>query len=239
MELYDGMIQRTREYLSAYTPRRYPYDERKCWRETASGEMIMLRDAAFELGGGSCESVNYTCVTSDQELTGESEIVLYGPELKELKEDTSFARIVFLTMEEEAEDGIRTEDALYRFIRELEYVRYHIFPKGYMVRTSAKSSREQARVSKAAVKAGISFERLGSTYIRRYLMNPGVKRVQVLFLVGMKTLKPFVEEALKADEVTDALNHILKGMPMNCGTCDLKGICDEVEGMRAMHQRSK
>ena len=38
---------------------------------------------------------------------------------------------------------------------------------------------------------------------------------KVLFLVGMKTLKPFVEEAIKADEVTEALNHILKGMPMN------------------------
>ena len=239
MELYDGMIQRTREYLSAYTPRRYPYDERKCWNETAAGEMIMLRDAAFELGGGSCESVNYTCVTSDQEQAGVSEILLYGPELKELKEDTSFARIVFLTVEEETEDGTGTDDELYRFIRELEYVKYHIFPRGYMVRTSAKSSREQARVSKEALKAGISFERLGGTYIRKYLKNPRVKGVQILFLVGMKPFKPFLEEAVKADAVTEALNHILKGMPMNCGTCDLKVICNEVEGMRAMHQKSK
>lgn len=239
MELYDGMIQKTREYLSADTPRIYPYDERKCWGETASGEMIMLRDAAFELGGGSCESVNYTCVTSNQGLIKENGVFLYGPELGELREDTTFARIAFLSVEEDALDEAAGDDAAYRFIRELDYVRYHIFPKGYMVRTSAKSSREQARVSRNAVKAGISFERLGDTYIRKYLENPNVKKVQVIFLVGKENLKPFVEEAAKADAVTEALNHILKGMPMNCGTCDLKVICNEVEGMRALHQRSR
>lgn len=239
MELYDGMIQKTREYLSADTPRNYLYDERKCWGETTSGEMIMLRDAAFELGGGSCESVNYTCVTSNQELVKENGIFLYGPELRELREDTSFARIVFLNVKEDALDEAAGDDAAYRFIRELEYVRYHIFPKGYMVRTSAKNSREQARVSRDAIKAGISFERLGESYIRKYLENPKVRKVQVIFLVGKEKLQPFVEEAVKADTVTEALNHILKGMPMNCGSCDLQVICNEVEGMRALHQGNR
>ena len=162
MELFDAIIRRTREYLSAYSPRRYPYDAKKCWKETASGEMILLRDAAYELGGGNCESVNYTCATSDQELLMENEILLFGEDLPELKQDTSFARIVFLRTD--AADNFEGEDELYRFVRELEYVRYHIFPKGYMVRTSAKSSREQARVSKDAIGAGINFERLGSAY---------------------------------------------------------------------------
>lgn len=33
MELYDEIIRNTKEYLSAYTPRCYPYDEKKCWEE--------------------------------------------------------------------------------------------------------------------------------------------------------------------------------------------------------------
>ena len=237
MELYDAIIRRTREYLSAYSPRRYPYDAKKCWKETASGEMILLRDAAYELGGGNCESVNYTCATSDQELLMENEILLFGEDLPELKQDTSFARIVFLRTD--AADNFEGEEELYRFVRELEYVRYHIFPQGYMVRTSAKSSREQARVSKDAIGAGINFERLGSTYIRKYLKNPRVRNVQVLFLTGMKELEPFLKEAQQTDAVTGALNHILQGMPMNCKTCDLKTICDEVDGMRSLHQKNR
>ena len=236
MELYDEIIRNTREYLSAYTPRCYPYDEKKCWEETASGEMIMLRDAAFELGGGNCESVNYTCVTSVLDEAGKNEVLLYGPELSELKGDVSFARIVFLTADPSVWERL-DEEAAYRFIRDLEYVRYHVYPRGYMVRTSAKSSREQARVSREAVKAGISFEKLGAVYIRKYLENPRIRTVQVLFLTGLDSLVPFQREAKQADAVTEALNHILKGMPMNCGTCDLKVICKEVEGMRALHQK--
>lgn len=237
MELYDAIIRRTREYLSACSLRRYPYDVENCWKETASGEMILLRDAAYELGGGNCESVNYTCATSDQELLKENEILLYGKDLPEITRDTSFARIIFLRTD--AADSLEGEEELYRFVRELEYVRYHIFPKGYMVRTSAKSSQEQARVSKDALRAGINFKRLGSTYIRKYLKNPRVRNVQVLFLTGMKELEPFLREAQQTDMVTGALNHILKGMPMNCKTCDLKAICDEVEGMRSLHQKNR
>ncbi|GAA0806595.1 hypothetical protein GCM10008910_45140 [Faecalicatena orotica] len=238
MELYDEIIRNTREYLSAYTPRCYPYDEKQCWEETASGEMVMLRDAAFELGGGNCESVNYTCVTSALDGAGKNEVLLYGPELSELKGDVSFARIVFLTADPSVWEGLG-EEAAYRFIRDLEYVRYHVYPRGYMVRTSAKSSKEQARVSREALKAGISFEKLGAVYIRKYLQNPGIQSVQVLFLTGLYSLVPFQKEAGQAEAVTEALNHILKGMPMNCGTCDLKVICDEVEGMRALHQKKR
>lgn len=241
MDLYDGIIKRTSEYLSAYPVKRYSYDESKCWRETDTGEMIMLREAAFELGGGDLESVNFTCVTSNEELVGGNEILLYGPELNGLRQDVSFARIVFLTTGDmgrnNTADDVVDDDSRYRFIRELEYVRYHVFPKGYMVRTSAKSSREQARVSYEALKAGISFEKLGCTYIRKYLENPKVKSVQVMFLVGMKPLTQFLQAGKQVEAVTEALDHILKGMPMNCGTCDLQVICNEVEGMRKLHQQ--
>ena len=55
----------------------------------------------------------------------------------------------------------------------------------------------------------------------------------------MKELEPFLKEAQQTDAVTGALNHILQGMPMNCKTCDLKTICDEVDGMRSLHQKNR
>ncbi|MCI9137172.1 MAG: hypothetical protein HFH48_06370 [Lachnospiraceae bacterium] len=231
MNLYDGMIAETRELTKKWQVQSFPYEEKKCWREARREEMILQRDAAYELGGGSLPSVNYTCVTSDSALVPKNQIFLYGPELGEIREDTAFGRIVFLETEE-----VTGEEAAYRFIRELEYVKYHIFPKGYMVRASGKGCREQARVSREALKRGISFWGLGCTYIRKYLEQPGVKHVQILFLAGKESLGEFQRIAEQADAVTNALSHILKGMPMNCGSCDLKSICDEVEGMRKLHQ---
>lgn len=231
MNLYDGMIEETRELTKGWKMQFFPYKEEKCWRESKREEMILQREAAYELGGGNYPSVNYACVTSDSTLVPENQILLYGPEMGEIKEDTSFGRIVFLETEEVTE-----EEAAYRFIRELEYVKYHIFPKGYMVRASGKGYREQARVSREAIKRGISFWGLGCGYIKKYLENPKVKRVQILFLVGREKLQEFQRIAEQADAVTNALSHILKGMPMNCGSCDLKSICDEVEGMRKLHQ---
>ena len=32
-----------------------------------------------------------------------------------------------------------------------------------------------------------------------------------------------------------SLSKILEGMPTDCGSCNLKAICDEVEGMRELH----
>ena len=37
----------------------------------------------------------------------------------------------------------------------MEFVKYHVFPQGYMMRVSPENGREQVRVSKQAVKRGI------------------------------------------------------------------------------------
>ena len=36
-------------------------------------------------------------------------------------------------------------------------------------------------------------------------------------------------------DITMSLTKILEGMPTDCGSCNLKAICDEVEGMRELH----
>ena len=44
-----------------------------------------------------------------------------------------------------------------------------------------------------------------------------------------------VKEAKTAKDITLSLTKILEGMPTDCGSCSLKSICDEVEGMRELH----
>ena len=40
--------------------------------------------------------------------------------------------------------------------------------------------------------------------------------------------------AVKIKRTTSALNHILDNV-FDCSTCNLKEICDEVEGMKELH----
>ena len=99
MELYDSFIRETNDLLGAPT-QKWAYKERDAWKDNGESELVLLRDAAYELGGGANEAVNFTCVTSDAALVPSDEVLLYGPDMKEIKGDVPFARIVIL--------GVRT-----------------------------------------------------------------------------------------------------------------------------------
>ena len=235
MKLYDNIIKNTQELLGTPTAH-FPYDKTHIWKDRGESELIMLRDAAFELGGSSLPSVNYACTTTSGFVT-EDEILLYGPDLKDIHGDCAFARIVILETEDLGET--ENEEKAYDAIRNLEFVRYHVFPIGYMVRVSSESNREQVRVGKKVISAGISFAYVGGTYIRKYRAVPGVKHVRVIFITDEALVGAVQANAGKVDDITKTLTHILDGMPTDCGHCSLKPVCDEVEGMRELHLGKK
>lgn len=230
MELYNRIIAETRARLEG-APRRWDYDPALAWRDTGSSELVMLRDAALELGGSAHPSANFTCVTSDESLVPRDEILLYGRDLGELRGDVSFARVAVLLSDDLGGD----DEAAYQAIRDMEFVKYHVFPEGYMVRISSESNREQVRLSKTALARGISFRSVGAAYIKGYHKNPHVRRVQLIFLTESGLVPELARTAKKVDGITKTLTHILEGIPTDCGSCNLKPICDEVEGMREMH----
>lgn len=225
MKLYDAIINATRD--AAGGARRLP--ERPAWPDQGRSELVMQRDAAFELGGSGCPSVNYTCVTTSA-LPGGEGVFLLGRDLPELKKDTAFARIVVLQTEEISED-----DEGHDMIRSMEYVRYHVFPTGYMVRVSSTSYEEQVRVSKDAVKRGINFAAVGAAYLEKYRAVKGVKAAQIVFITDEAVVKTLQPNAKKVEDITKTLSHILDGLPTDCSHCTLKPVCDEVEGMKEMH----
>ncbi len=233
MILYDGVIRNTEEILSRTEPARYPFDRTRVWKDRGESELIMKRDAAFELGGASCPSVNYMCVTTSGFVT-EDEVLVYGPDLPDIREENvPFARIVVLETEDlgEAED----EEKAFAAIRNLEFVRYHVYPAGYMVRVSSQSNEEQVRVSKRVAAAGIRFSYVGGTYIRKFRETGLVKHVRVIFVTDRALVEELTGFATKVDGITKTLTHILDGLPTDCGHCSLKEVCDEVEGMRELH----
>ncbi len=206
------------------------------WAAADEREIIMRSDMAYELGGGTLPAVGVTCATDNTELINQDEIMLYGPDLHEIKKDESYARIAVVLVDDEL---LGTGDRMYNSIRKTEYVRFHVNAKGYMVRVSSGAGREPVRVSKQAVKQGISFSDIGQLYLKEYHKLPWVKAVKIIFITDpaadYKALQAFQKHQ---EEITKTIDHALKDLKMDCHTCAQKPICDEVEGLKELHFKS-
>lgn len=230
MQLYDGFISQLREIIKKENVNIQPYKPSKL-RAADKNNVLFLKDTAFELGGSSQKCVSTLAVTSSMHF--ENKTYVLGNDIKDIKQDSPFAKIVLLEIEDV------DEEAAFSKIKELELVRYQFCPEGFMARASALSMREQIRVSKKAVKQKISFFDYGNAVIGEYLKNPIVKSVELILI----TDKSFDFDNLskiseKIKETTSALNHILDNVLFDCKSCNLKEICDEVEGMKELHRKT-
>lgn len=199
------------------------YNKEKAWNDAGYNQVILQRDTAFELDG-----VGFNLVTSDEVEDG---VVVIGSNLNAIASDCRFARISIVQI-----DGVEDEQKAYNLIKKVEYVKYHHFPDGYMIRTSSRSHKEVVRISKAAIKNGISFQSVGSLLIDKYKENPAVKGVKVIFITNPDAPFDKIEEtAQKNSRIAETLNHIMNSVKFDCDTCSLKPVCDEVEGMKELH----
>ncbi len=232
MELYNSLIKDTQALFEGASAKTWEPSGREAWKDLGASELVLQKDAAYELGAQGKGSANYVLFTSNPELVSKDQVLLYGPDLGQIRGEVDFARIVLLRV------GVLDEDdeVVYRTLKDIEFAKYHVYPEGYMVRMSPESYREQVRVSKAAVKKGISFKAVGANYIEEYKKNPNVLNAVVIFatLPGLDYRK-MQELAKKANAVTGTLTHILEGLPTDCSVCALKDVCDEVEGMKELH----
>lgn len=232
MELYNSLIRDTLKQLESLDKNSWDYSPGNCWKDTGSSELVLQRDAAYELGAQGRGSANYVLFTSNPELVAEDKVVLIGPDLGQIKGECDFARIVLLQV------GVLDDDdeAVYRTLKDIEFAKYHVYPEGYMIRMSPESSREQVRVSRQALKQGISFKTVGNRYVAEYKKDSNVLRATVIFITDPKADYGALQAmAKKASAVTGTLTHILEGLPTDCSVCALKDICDEVDGMKELH----
>ena len=186
---------------------------------------------AFELGGGTCPSVSFDLPGTEESVFDRDWLVLIGRDLKELQSDVSFARITLLDI---ADEGLKG-DALYDRLEKIKFTKYRVNPEGYMLRT-AMGNREKVRVSKDCAQQ-YGFSEIGSCYMQAYHQLPFVKKVMIVFVTGEDELeKPLIEIGERKRQVTEAVDHILKGKAVNdCNACSVKELCDRVEGMRQLH----
>lgn len=238
MKLYDDLIRKTLALVEetgyrGISSRPTAALDGAVWPDDGGFSLILQRDMAFELGGGGLPAVSGLFFTSDAGLVQEDELCLLGPDLPELASDSPYARITLIRVAEGCFGG---EQEAYDDLRKMEYTRYHVFPEGYMMRISAASMREPVRVSRKALAAGLSFEKVGQLFLQGYHSHPKVEAVKMLFI----TLPEFPYAAAEAlarqgEAITSSLHRIFDNLVMDCSACSLKPVCDEVEGLRQLH----
>lgn len=227
MDFFDSLIKDVHALTDNLQPKSYDYNEENAREDLGYNQVILQRDSAYELSG-----TGFNLVTSSDVKQG---IVVVGKDMQSIKKNQPFARISVVQIDEQSD-----EQSAYNLIRKIEYVKYHYFPEGYMIRTTSRSHKESVRVSKKSLKNGMNFEQVGSLLISRYKQIPQVKNVCVIFITDENADFSFFEKlAKKNNDITETLNHIMNNVVFDCDTCNLKAVCDEVEGLKELHFKNR
>lgn len=233
MKLYDEVIGDLSELLKNSPCRALPIHSRNRWKDVGGDRLIFRGDMAYELGGGGLPALGCTMPTMETSLVQEDSILLYGSDLGDIRKDTPYARIAAVRVRQ---DSMGEGNALYNAVCRLEYTKYHLFPEGYMMRISAAGEREMVRIGRQALRKGLGFAQVGNLFLEAYHRHPEVEAVKLLFITGPDFPYQRLEALVKkAEQITKAVDHITKNLTMDCGTCSLKQICDEVEDLKKLH----
>ena len=240
MKLYDDIITRCNAMLQPFSCKYCKtvmkseagtIGEADLWEQESEQRILFKKDMAYELGGGNLPAYSGVAFTSDESVR--DEIIVCGPDLQQIKEDSPYARLTILRVDDSA--WTDSEQA-YRVLRRLDYTRYHVYPKGFLMRISAAAHREPVRVGREALRAGLDFAQVGCLFAHAYHKHPEVLGVRIVFITDRDfPYEEFGEAVCKMDCVTESLNQIFHNLIMDCSACRLKPVCDEVEGLRELH----
>jgi len=240
LSIYDKDISELKKCFNsdAYgNIKKLPSD--KAWEVTAQESLVLKRDMAYELGGGMNKAISSIAFTTSSECVSDDGVYLMGEDLQDIKEDISYARFTFIRLNESYIKDIQEKnaEALHAALRAVDYVRYHNFPKGYMMRISSVKEREPVRVSKQAIADGMTFSHIGSEMINAYRKRKEVEAVQIYFLTSKTAdYELLYDKAHRIEQITDSLNHMFNGLVMDCSSCKSRELCDEIDGMKELHK---
>lgn len=231
MRLYDDLLNRLRALLPDAPMIRAPYDPTACAPEGEKDRILFRADTAYELGGGGKPGAQAVLFADLAEHR--SETLLYGPDLSDIAGDAPFGHFTVVELKETDEAALSTER-----LKTVGFTVFQLYPAGYHIRISPAACREQVRVAKAALQKEppLSFIHVGNSLIKAFLRQPDVNSVQTIFLtdpgIDYKTLSVL---AAKAKKITDAVQSTLQMDELDCASCKMKPVCDEIDGLRELH----
>ena len=224
MFIFDDLVNDVNEINNKYETKRLTFNQNQTFIEN-NNQLIFNNEKAFELGASQFKGVVLDLLT-DAEF--DDEILLIGQDLNSIKSDGNYARITIASVNN---DLMGSGNVLYNNIRKFDYVKYHFAYDGVMVRESAFNKKESLLVSKKSLqKDHLDFSKLGNYFVSKYKELPFVKNVKTIFVtLGEYKYDELSAIVTKCENITKALDHLMNKVKMDCHSCSLQVICNEVE----------
>ena len=234
MELFIDTITAVRNFMGQRSPSKsWNKEGSPVWPQGGPRNIVLKEDLGLELGSPEKESVSCLLWTERLDLVNDGRITLVGPDFPESRGmSLPFGKVVLAGVE-----GFH-EDNAYDRHKDLDYLRYNLDLKGFMLRAVSQFMREWCRISTAALLDGFNARILGSSLMTLFSSQPYVKSVEVLYLTSSK------EDVIKLKEITSgaekiigAMNKMAEEMDFECDTCDYQNVCDEASELKAMREK--
>lgn len=235
MKLFHDVLQQMRALLPEQPALSAAYRSDLCAESGDKNAILFRSDTAYELGGSGKPGVS--SVLFGEIDASQDEVLVYGKDLCELTQDTAFAHLTIVQLKEHSEEDLRYEQ-----LKEIGFRLFQLYPEGYHIRVSPSAAREQVRVAKSALQGAfpLSFINIGCSLIRLLREHEDVARVQTVFITGENVdYAALAALARKAKSITEAVQHTLQFGELDCASCKMKPICDEVEGLRELHMKKE
>lgn len=235
MKIFAEVTEKMLSLLPEFADRTALFCDEFCAESGDKNSILFRSDTAYELGGSGKAAVG--CIVFSELPSMKDEVLLFGPDLNEIDGDTPFAHLTFVQLKQKNEEELTYED-----LKNISFTAFQIYPKGYHIRISPSSSREQVRVAKAVIQSGepLSFMNVGCSLIRAFKENKDVEFVRTVFVTKKDfDYRSLSDLAQKAKKITDAVHGTLQLDELACASCKMKPVCDEVEGLRELHLKKE
>ena len=221
MKLYEDVIGD----IETLTSQKRLLEVEEAWPEGDKNQFIFGNDCAFECGNDHDSGLSGVLLTDESNI--KDQVYLLGPDIKDIKKDNAYARIALIQVDD---SKMGEGNALFRSIRNIEYMKFRLTLKDVMVRISSLNQKETLRISKVALKEHLNFSRIGYSFIESYHKQEAVKGVTIIFITNPTfDYRALAKKLEKASNITQALDHLLNKVKMDCNACKLQVVCKEVE----------
>jgi CO dehydrogenase/acetyl-CoA synthase beta subunit len=231
MELFTDTIKSVRSFVAQSSPLNYWNADISCsWPAGGSRNIVLKDDTGLELGSPERDSVSCLLWTQDQSLVEDGRITLIGRDFAQCTgESLPFGKIVIACVH-----GFN-EDNAYERHKDMDFLRYDLDLKGFMLRAVSQFMREWCRISKEALQNSFSSRILGSALMQLFRAQPFVKSVEVIYLTSStEDIGRLKEITAPAEMIIAAMNKMAGEMDFECESCDYRTVCDDATQLKSM-----
>lgn len=226
MNIFDGIIDEILKITAEYHQISYEYKIAKNFIEE-SNQFFFKNDIGIALGGEQKFGLSSTLVTSNLNYVKTDTITIIGKELSDLEKTTDYARIVIAEIDD---SKYKSSNDIYQLVRKIDYARYHFNLKGVMLRASSMNKKESLIINKTSLKNEIKLQDIAEYMINIYKKNSAIKKVHLIFINQNNFPYNKLEDICeKSENITKALDHLANNIKMDCHSCSLQVVCNEVE----------